>query len=526
MLIDRRRIFLASGALGLGFLNACRSVAGPGATHFLASVTDDNRVVRRKWQEGAKNEWQTKYIAAVTWFKANDGQTFDSADPRSYLSWEKLIEIHNLSCTHGSQNLLPWHRLYLAYFEAACQLALNDRSFALPYWDWSESRAIPKDFYEVDILKADRDLAKGESLAEEVCGPAVVDKLLALDDFGSLHGLLRKTAPWFKAGKTHFGGQFEAGPHNGIHNGVGGIMADPLLSPTDPIFWLHHSNIDRIWALWQQRHAAIATNSMEPPFVAGTTVKAEIEAGAVLADDKRWTTTTCRLIRSETEDEVASTAVPILSSANNHEGVVSMVNADLVDFGVLGYSYDSQPKALGNSRVVVKPVERVFKNFEGRSGAIENGVLRTEFSALTSGYEDLLRLFAKNLKSRVVISAGKLPFPTRIDLRKQLILRFFVTSNDTPLSLNDMISAAAFKRPEYVGFHSFFTLGHHASTDDMNSIAMEFDASAVVQEIVKRGVPKTISVLAVPFNLKTGKLESGFLKGSSAEVILTFGFAS
>ena len=29
-------------------------------------------------------------------------------------------------------------------------------------------------------------------------------------------------------------------------------MSDPRFSPNDPMFWLHHANVDRIWAVWQQ----------------------------------------------------------------------------------------------------------------------------------------------------------------------------------------------------------------------------------------------------------------------------------
>ena len=47
----------------------------------------------------------------------------------------------------------------------------------------------------------------------------------------------------------------EAGPHNNIHNAVGGgpgFMSE-LLAPVDPIFWLHHANVDRLWDLWARR---------------------------------------------------------------------------------------------------------------------------------------------------------------------------------------------------------------------------------------------------------------------------------
>jgi tyrosinase len=38
--------------------------------------------------------------------------------------------------------------------------------------------------------------------------------------------------------------------HNSGHNFIGGHMGGAL-SPNDPIFWLHHANVDRLWALWQ-----------------------------------------------------------------------------------------------------------------------------------------------------------------------------------------------------------------------------------------------------------------------------------
>lgn len=43
--------------------------------------------------------------------------------------------------------------------------------------------------------------------------------------------------------------EIESEPHNWVHNSLSGLMAG-MLSPTDPIFWLHHANIDRIWTVW------------------------------------------------------------------------------------------------------------------------------------------------------------------------------------------------------------------------------------------------------------------------------------
>ncbi|MGC1307099.1 MAG: tyrosinase family protein [Phormidesmis sp.] len=50
----------------------------------------------------------------------------------------------------------------------------------------------------------------------------------------------------------------ESSMHNGVHGWVSGTMVDIQFSPGDPVFWLHHCNIDRIWALWQIRHPNLA----------------------------------------------------------------------------------------------------------------------------------------------------------------------------------------------------------------------------------------------------------------------------
>jgi tyrosinase len=40
-------------------------------------------------------------------------------------------------------------------------------------------------------------------------------------------------------------------PHNQVHDDIGGFMDDPRTAALDPIFWLHHCNIDRLWEIWR-----------------------------------------------------------------------------------------------------------------------------------------------------------------------------------------------------------------------------------------------------------------------------------
>jgi tyrosinase len=51
-------------------------------------------------------------------------------------------------------------------------------------------------------------------------------------------------------------GGIENIPHNRIHVRIGGdtgFMSDPSTAALDPIFWLHHANIDRMWEVWRNQ---------------------------------------------------------------------------------------------------------------------------------------------------------------------------------------------------------------------------------------------------------------------------------
>ena len=54
------------------------------------------------------------------------------------------------------------------------------------------------------------------------------------------------------------------GIHNSGHVWVGGSMGSIPTAPCDPVFWMHHAEIDRIWAVWQA-----ANPGLHPP-LAGT----------------------------------------------------------------------------------------------------------------------------------------------------------------------------------------------------------------------------------------------------------------
>jgi len=68
----------------------------------------------------------------------------------------------------------------------------------------------------------------------------------SFSDFGS------QPAPNHSGGGQSSKGVLESQPHDNVHGAVGGFMG-AFLSPVDPIFYMHHSNIDRLWDLWTRK---------------------------------------------------------------------------------------------------------------------------------------------------------------------------------------------------------------------------------------------------------------------------------
>ena len=70
-------------------------------------------------------------------------------------------------------------------------------------------------------------------------------------------------------GPTGFTFQLEQQPHNLMHVEVGGEgwMSDPRMAARDPIFWLHHANIDRLWKRWIQLEGGRTNPTADPTWM-------------------------------------------------------------------------------------------------------------------------------------------------------------------------------------------------------------------------------------------------------------------
>ena len=324
-----RRYFLATAAAAAG------AAAWPPARARAAAKYTRHNVTSPEGQKALAS--YAKGIEAMLKLPADNPQ-----------NWFRNAFIHLMDCPHGNWWFYVWHRGYLGFFERTIRALSGDDTFALPYWDWTQTPRIPEQMFDGVLTPTHKayeayagNLAKFTSFIKTpltnywntltaaqqaqlktrgytsfdkmwndvtgydpdpnvqagisgneafaiTCGArylsrdnAALDTQTAYDcsPFVIYGGLLPTdfnnptTYLSFTSSKTtshnSAPGSFsvlEGMPHNNVHNYIGGVgPLDPgpygsmtnFLSPVDPIFFLHHSNMDRLWDVWTRKQQAL-----------------------------------------------------------------------------------------------------------------------------------------------------------------------------------------------------------------------------------------------------------------------------
>jgi Common central domain of tyrosinase len=185
----------------------------------------------------------------------------------------------------GAYSFLSWHRYFLYHVEK--QLQGYVPGVMIPYWDWTDPAPLMTDTF----LGPDGTVAsevRSGYFARDAPGtgtnptpappwwPAGLTGWRLPAAFGTGSGPLRRgldavaglpsvadlrdalaasTYPTFQ-NMLESGAGLASGHrmHNALHGWIGGAfgqMSYPSFSPFEPLFYLHHCNIDRLWAMWQ-----------------------------------------------------------------------------------------------------------------------------------------------------------------------------------------------------------------------------------------------------------------------------------
>ncbi|KAJ3168433.1 hypothetical protein HK101_011632 [Irineochytrium annulatum] len=230
---------------------------------------------RREWRDMTAQQ-RGDYIAAVQGLRSKPSL----AGRRSY--YDDLVAMHAAAAgmIHGTALFLPWHRKFMTLYEDALKSVVPNAVMA--YWDWgsdspkpAQKQALPD---HPSILAHDTTSSfgthEGEGSNDGFCHDWESENGRPLQRYYDFNGFTVADAPTVNSLVINnedfltFAGNLE-NIHNSFHMGVGGAvsgtdkygdMVDPLISPNDPIFFLHHANIDRLWGLWQQNHPNIASD--------------------------------------------------------------------------------------------------------------------------------------------------------------------------------------------------------------------------------------------------------------------------
>ncbi|KAH7373378.1 hypothetical protein KP509_17G052700 [Ceratopteris richardii] len=182
---------------------------------------------------------------------------------------------------HFSWLFLAWHRWYLYFHERILASLVGDPTFSLVFWNWDDQRDggnfMPAMFLPTDssLYDAKRNQANlPPTLVKLVPGITGNNSEIINQNLNAMYQdmVTNDNAELFMGGtyvtgtdlsnstvlSAPLGGSIENGVHNAIHFWTGDIT-QPLIqdmgtfttAARDPIFYAHHSNVDRLWDKWR-----------------------------------------------------------------------------------------------------------------------------------------------------------------------------------------------------------------------------------------------------------------------------------
>ncbi|CAH0000230.1 unnamed protein product [Clonostachys byssicola] len=275
-----------------------------------------NASVRRDWRYLSSKE-RTNYIDAVLCLMKKPSKADPAFAPGARTRYDDFVAVHinQTLSIHGTGNFLSWHRYFTWAYETALKEECGYKG-TQPYWNWFDG----SDFASSPLFDGSATSMSGDGSYVEHDGALSGTNNIyipsgngggCLKD-GPFKDMVTNLGPvspgmngmtasptgalgynprclrrdlskypvdtWFTARNLfnvtlgaasgsitafqnelqgRFGDQF-LGMHAAGHFTMGGDSADLFSSPNDPIFFLHHAMVDRLYWLWQALHPRIA----------------------------------------------------------------------------------------------------------------------------------------------------------------------------------------------------------------------------------------------------------------------------
>jgi hypothetical protein len=406
--------------------------------------------------------WYTHFVDGLTTKDSEIARIFGGVvTPASSLA----VEMWNTCQSHSGQNannFLPWHRMYVLFMEKIIRQISGVPDFAMPYWNYTSAdpalRGIVPAQFRLPTDPVYGCLYRPNRTKLANTGQPIQSKML--NDPFDISAAMAKTSYSNVGTVQGFCRAIDSGVHGKLHVLVGTAsnMGAVPYAGRDPIFLVHHANIDRMWASWN------ANGGVNPATAA-------------------W-----------------SSKQFVFADAQGQR--VSSMLRDYFDMATLGYGYDA---------LIPPPVvsATLAQTMAARTGSGGNAIPERLATA-----PDGAELGARAVRVRLLPVAGSRRTqvlgldPAQSGKRTYVVLRDLHTWKQ-PEVLYDLYltpagPTARLGRDNYVGTINFFDAefhdhGHGRMADVLGDNFFSFDVTEILRKIGRSGNPGAGNTLTITF---------------------------
>jgi hypothetical protein len=215
--------------------------------------------------------WYTHFTDGATNKNAEIERIFGST-PSTMRSL--AVECWNTCQSHAGQNpnyFLPWHRMYTYYVERVVRQVTGRADFTMPYWNYcsddpAHRGVLPAQFRMPDdpvfgsLYRANRLSGANSGMPIQQGQP---------EDPMNIDAILSKAEYMTVGAEQGFCRALDSGIHGRIHVLTGNSrgMGSVAYAGNDPLFAVHHANVDRMWASWNRNGGKNPTDAVANPWL-------------------------------------------------------------------------------------------------------------------------------------------------------------------------------------------------------------------------------------------------------------------
>ncbi|KAL3576570.1 hypothetical protein D5086_021853 [Populus alba] len=245
-------------------------------------------------------DYVAKYAKAISLMKS-----LPEDDPRNFY---QQANVHCAYCDDAYEQVgfpkleldvhfcwlfFPWHRYYLYFYERILGKLINDPTFALPFWNWDSPSGMQMPYIFTNPKSPLYDQFRDQNHQP----PVLLDLDYAAGDpnptnanqvySSNLRVMYKQMVSGAAKPTLFFGKPYRAGddprpgagtiestPHNNIHRWTGDPtqentedMGNFYSAARDPIFFCHHSNVDRMWTIWKTIPGGLRRDISDPDWL-------------------------------------------------------------------------------------------------------------------------------------------------------------------------------------------------------------------------------------------------------------------